>query len=140
MIVEVFTEFGLSVNQSKTEWVHLRMADVPAERGTEAWTTVRQLGSLLGERPDVPRRIQLASEAYRSLYSLWLRREKVSLPRRVRLYNAFVLPVLLYNSATWGLPDADLSRLSACCTGDSCARWQGSAFRTGSRTWHSMTS
>ena len=74
---------------------------------------VRQLGSLLGDAADVRRRMQLASVAFRSLYTLWLRREKVSLRRRVRLYNAFVLPVLLYNCGTWGLTRVMLDRLSA---------------------------
>ena len=55
----------------------------------------------------------MAAAAFRSLYCLWLRRERVSLRRRIRLYNAYVLPVLLYNCGTWGLNEADLKRVSA---------------------------
>ena len=33
--------------------------------------------------------------------------------RRVRMYNAFVLPVLMYNCASWGLTDANMAKLAS---------------------------
>ena len=38
---------------------------------------------------------------------------QISLLLRLRLYSAFVLPVLTYNMGTWGLTKTELSRLDA---------------------------
>ena len=45
------------------------------------------------------------------MYSLWLRRQIVPAAIHLRLYNAIVLPTLLYNCETWGLPTSVLTRL-----------------------------
>ena len=63
------------------------------------------------EEKDIKRRIDLASQAYGRFHSLWLRRQHVSEKRRSRLYNALVLPVLLYNCGTCGPTKAMLERL-----------------------------
>ena len=66
------------------------------------WRSVKSLGSLLGDSQDVSRRKQLAAAAYRTLMTVWCRRLLISEKRRLRLYNAFVLPVLTHNCGTWG--------------------------------------
>jgi hypothetical protein len=71
----------------------------PAPRGEEPWRKVRSLGTLLGTTEDVGRRKGLAAAAMRKLYLLWPRRVIVTERRRLRLYNAFVLPTLTYNLA-----------------------------------------
>ena len=74
----------------------------------------RKLGSLLGEAEDVaPRRKQLANVAFRKLSTVWFRRSRISLLLRLRLYDSFVVPVLVYNMGTWGLTKAELERLDA---------------------------
>ena len=73
----------------------------------------RKLGSLLGEAEDVARRKQLANVAFRKLSTVWFRRSRISLPLRLRLYESFVVPVLIYNMGTWGLTKAELDRLDA---------------------------
>ena len=45
--------------------------------------------------------------------ALWLRKDHVSIDRRVRLYKAFVPLALLYNCCTWGATKACMSRLDA---------------------------
>jgi len=45
------------------------------------------------------------------MYSLWRRRDKVSEATRIKLYNAFVLPVLMYNCCNWGPTAADLQHV-----------------------------
>ena len=79
----------------------------------DAWEGVRKLGSLLGEENDINRRKSLASGAFKSIGSLWRRGRRVALWRRIRIYNAYVLPVLTYNCATWGLTDTEIRSLSA---------------------------
>ena len=83
-------DWSLTVNETKTEFLHLTST-------SDSWRSSRQLGSLIGDSEDLERRKDLASSAYSRMYSLWLRRGKVSEQRRIRLYNALVLPVLLYN-------------------------------------------
>ena len=68
---------------------------------------------LLGEAEDVARRKQLANVAFRKLSTVWFRRSRISLPLRLRLYESFVVPVLIYNMGTWGLTKAELDRLNA---------------------------
>ena len=45
--------------------------------------------------------------------TVWFRRSRISLPLRLRLYDSFVVPVLIYNMGTWGLTKAELERLDA---------------------------
>ena len=93
-------EWSLTINASKTERSSVcRHAD----RVDEEWRMTCKLGSLLGEAEDVARRKQLANVAFRKLSTVWFRRSRISLPVRLRLYESFVVPVLIYNRGTWGL-------------------------------------
>jgi len=67
----------------------------------------------MGDCEDIDRRKQLAAAAYSSMYNTWKRRDKVSEKTRLRLYSAFVLPVLLYNCGTWGTTNTVLESLDA---------------------------
>ena len=98
-------DWSLTVNETKTEFLHLTST-------SDSWRSSRQLGSLIGDSEDLERRKDLASSAYGRMYSLWLRRGKVSEQRRIRLYNALVLPVLLYNCGAWGLTAAQAESLN----------------------------
>ena len=107
----MFHAFGFSVNESKTEWIRVHRLPRADEEG---WRRVRQLGNLLGDKQDADRRMHLAAAAFRSLKHVWARAGRVSLGRRIRLYNAYVLPVLTYNCGAWGLNIADMGKLAAC--------------------------
>ena len=103
-------EWSLAINASNTERSSVcRHAD----RVDEEWRMTRKLGSLLEEAEDVARRKQLANVAFRKLSTVWFRRSRISLPLRLRLYESFVVPVLIYNMGTWGLTKAELDRLDA---------------------------
>ena len=67
----------------------------------------------MGTPEDIKRRMQQAAIAFRRMYALWLRKDHVSIDRRVRLYNAFVLLALLYNCCTWGPTKACMDRVDA---------------------------
>ncbi|XP_065189344.1 uncharacterized protein LOC135819973 [Sycon ciliatum] len=99
-ITKVLREWHLKVNEEETEQTTLRRA---GDRLAEIWRKTRKLGSLLGDEQDVIRRKQLATAAFRSLFVVWCRRELISEKLRLRLYQAFVIPVLTYNGGTWGL-------------------------------------
>ena len=98
-------EWSLTINASKTERSSVcRHAD----RVDEEWRMTRKLGSLLGEAKDVARRKQLANVAFRKLSTVWFRWSRISLPLRLRLYESFVVRVLIYNMGTWGLTKTKL--------------------------------
>lgn len=77
----------------------------PASFDTCKWRHAKALGSLLGDEEDLARRIQLAAVAFRQHTKLFMRRALVSPKVRLRIYKAFVLPVLLYNIAALGLSE-----------------------------------
>ena len=120
-IADVFCEYVFKVNVSKTEWTKVHLDEDKSKRGKEDWRKVRQLGNLLGDLEDVNRRKQLASVAFGSLYSLCISVQRTIIfvfavhlcIRRVRLYNAYVLPVLTYNCSIWCLTDAEMGKLSS---------------------------
>ena len=103
-------QWALRVNNTKTEWTELGRS---VDRIDERWRTSRKLGSLLGNIEDVTCRRQLAEAAFRSMWSLWKRRGLIREPLRMRLYCAFIMPILLYNSGTWGLTVASERSLDA---------------------------
>ena len=83
------------------------------DRAHEPWSTKRKLGSLLGDAEDVARRMQLANISFHKMWTVWFRGAQISLLLRLRLYSAFILPVLTYNMGTWGLTKTELNRLDA---------------------------
>ena len=67
---------------------------------------------LSSQSSHVARRKQLAARAFQSMFSLWKRRDIISEHLRIRLYNAFVLPILLYNCGTRALTTTGEARLA----------------------------
>ena len=96
--------WNLQVNETKTEITTV-------SRETDSWKKVRKLGSLLDIAEDVDRRKILATTAFNSMYQIWIRRHSIQETRLIRLYNAVVLPILIYNSGTWGLTKGQLHSL-----------------------------
>ena len=110
VIDHTLRQWALRVNNTKTEWTELGRS---VDRVDEHWRTSRKLGSLMGDIEAVTRRRQLAEAAFRSMLSLWKRRLLIREPLRLRLYCAFILPILLYISGTWGLTVASERSLKA---------------------------
>ena len=103
-------EWSLQLNAAKTERTSVSRQ---VDRAHEPWRTTRKLGSLLGDAEDVARRMHLANVSFHKMWTVWFRGAQISLPLRLRLYSAFVLPVLTYNMGTWGLTKTELNRLDA---------------------------
>ena len=57
--------------------------------------------SLLCTEKDIQRRIILAEIAFKKFEKVWLSGKKISLERKLRLYEAQVVSVLIYNSNSW---------------------------------------
>ena len=95
---------NLKVNNSKTE--HTILARNKNQE-QEKWRSTKKLGSLLGDREDIARRKQLAIAAMNDMNAIWIRNIHTGCKLRLQLYNSTVLPVLMYNSSTWGLSKTD---------------------------------
>ena len=100
---------NLLVNDDKTENTVFRRDT----RINEPWRMSKKLGSLLGDSEDIQRRKNLAIAASCKLNKIWIGKSKVSLKRRLHLYNSLVKPVLLYNCETWGLSKSEAEKLDS---------------------------
>jgi hypothetical protein len=74
-----------------------------------------KLGTLLGDCEQICRRKQLASAAFNNLKRLWSRNKniKVETSTRLKLYNAYIIPIMTYNACTSALTDTELQELEA---------------------------
>ncbi|KAG6623819.1 putative EndonucleaseReverse transcriptase [Phytophthora cinnamomi] len=114
----ILARWSLAMNSSKTELTAVARASTSTptrhvRAQEEAWRDTKKLGSLLGDAEDVSRRKQLARAALNRMWTLWLRTSSTSERTRVRLYNSYVLPILLYNCGTWALTKGDVLGLES---------------------------
>jgi hypothetical protein len=112
MIPTILAEQNLKVNPEKTEFIHLKRSKITEEH----WRKVKKLGSLLGDSEDVIHRKNLATNALAKLKELWKRSQRIHLAKKLRIYNALVKSILLYNCETWGLTKANRKQLDALAT------------------------
>ena len=109
IVSNILKEDNLIVNNEKTE--HTVIKRIEKNKNAELWRHTKKLGSLLGDSEDIARRKQLAIVAFGNLNNIWIRKDKVREELRIKLYNALVKPVLLYNCSTWGLTKVDEQQL-----------------------------
>ena len=117
----IFEEWNLHVNEAKTEFVHFYLAsrgDVDSDGNllvdNEAWRASKSLGSLLCSTRDIMHRIVLAHSAFQTYSKVWLQGSKISLRRKLLVYEAQVVSVLLYNCGCWSAPKHVLFKLDVC--------------------------
>ena len=67
--------------------------------GNELWRKSITLGSMLCSKEDISRRICLGYAAFNKLKKAW--NHKIPLSKRLLLYEALVVSVLMYNSSCW---------------------------------------
>ena len=77
----------------------------------EPWRSSKLLGSLLCSERDVASRCIKGDIAFRKFEKVWLAGKKISLDRRLRLYEAQVVSVMLYNSNSWCATNITLNKL-----------------------------
>ena len=94
---DCLAEWSLQINAAKTERTSVSRQ---VDREHEPWRTTRKLGSILGDAEDVARRMKLANVSFHKMWTVWFRGAQISLHLRLRLYSAFVLPILTYNMGT----------------------------------------
>ena len=119
-IKEVLSDWNLIVNKSKTEFARLYLADkseltrsgksVRKEK-LEDWRSNKSLGSLLCSEKDIERRRQLGNVAFANYQKCWLKGAKIPLSTKIKLYDALVVSVMLYNSNSWSAPTNVIEKL-----------------------------
>ena len=126
MRMELVTQrFGINISAKKSEvmYVGRGQGNVRAEDIQIRGQTVREveeftyLGSVVTAdgriNQDIERRRAGARRAFGSLRQrLWSRRE-ISLKVKMRIFNAIVLPVLLYGATAWAVTRTEENRLNA---------------------------
>ena len=118
---EILEEWNLFVNEDKTEHVHFYIADkdeVDAKgepvKNREPWRNTISLGSRLCSKADISRRCILAYAAFEKYSKVWAEKSRISLPVKIKLYEAFVTPVLLYNCNSWAAPQNIINKVDVC--------------------------
>ncbi len=114
---EILKSWNLFVNEDKTDFTHVYLAR-PWEKdatgkviaGSEEWRKSITLGSMLCSKADIQRRISLGYAALNKYQKAWSKK-KIPLQKRLLLYEALVVSVLMYNSSCWAAPKAALEKL-----------------------------
>ena len=106
----ILEDWSLFVNESKTVFTRVYLADVDAVdshnnkiRGNEEWRDTVLLGSKLCSERDIANRCNKANVAFYTYKNLWLNSSvQICESRKLKLYEALVTSVLLYNCSSWG--------------------------------------
>ena len=118
---EILEEWNLFVNESKTEFTHIYLAeknevDDKGEplRGREPWRSSISLGSKLCSNEDIKRRSILANLAFQNYKKVWEQGKRIPLKTRLKIYEAQVVSVLMYNCSCWAASKQLLNKLDIC--------------------------
>jgi len=112
---------GLRVSWPKTKFQNLGSGPRPSNitvdgNVVESVDSFIYLGSLQSAtgycRPDMKRRIAMASSVMSSLSKVW-RDRRLQLTTKIFVYRTLVLPVLLYAAETWTILAADVKTIEA---------------------------
>ena len=119
-IKEILAKWNLFLNADKTEFTRFYLAEMNEKNNAgksirklkeEEWRNTKALGSLMCSIKDIQRRCQLANVAFLSLDKCWLQGTKISLPIKIRLYDALVVSVMIYNGNSWSAPAHVIEKL-----------------------------
>ena len=79
-------------------------------RGHEEWRNHKVLGSILCSVEDIKKKCILGNAAYANFKKLWSRKE-ISINRKLNIYEAQVVSIMLYNCKSWAAPAHVLEHL-----------------------------
>ena len=116
LATEILNDWNLFVNEDKTDFTHVYLASSGEKdeqgnliAGKELWRESITLGSMLCSKEDITRRISLGYAAFNKYNKAW--NNKIPLEKRLLLYEALVVSVMMYNSSCWAAPKSVLEKL-----------------------------
>jgi hypothetical protein len=98
-----FQKFNLKVNEGKTEYLTIN-------RESCGTADIKKLGSRVNCIADMNYRFEKAREAFRLMRKIWVGEKYVSLGTRIKMYKAYVIPILTYNLGTTVLIKTKMDR------------------------------
>jgi len=104
-IPKVLKERNLNINDTKTE----KFVVNSSVQNTN-WRECKYVGSLLGTNEDIKRRTELTNIAYSSLKTIF-NSKKVNEDTKLRIFNALLESIFLYNSEVWGLTNKQENKI-----------------------------
>ena len=114
-VKDILGRYDLRVNEDKTEDTILKRGkhDRKKKIKNEPWRDTIKLGSKLGDKEDIIRRKNISTGKMVQMRKILNRKKIVKTAKKMKLYNALVKSVLLYNSSTWGLTKDDENKLDS---------------------------
>ena len=98
-IPQTLKDKNLNVNETKTEEYTIKRNE------DEAWKSCKYLDSMLDTRKDITRRKGFAMAAYNKMKHI-LENQHISTDIKMRIFNAYVSSIFLYNSELWTVTQA----------------------------------
>ena len=96
-------KYNLEVNPQKTEITTLTSLDN---------IKTKKLGTYLSMDKEISHRKALTLVAMNKLWILW-HKNKISQNKKLKMFNAYILPILLHNCGTWSLTKTSEKKLDA---------------------------
>ena len=117
----VLKQWNLNVNEQKTEFIHVYLANkadckpdgTPLAKDEE-WRVSKLLGLLLCSTKDILHRINLGNIAFNKFKAVWIQGKRISLNRKIQIYEAQVVSVIMYGSSSRAAPKYILEKLDIC--------------------------
>ena len=111
----VLREWNLNINASKTEFVEFYLA-TPGEEDAnkEPWRQTKLLGSYMCSIYDIHMRCIAGNVAFNNYKNVWLQGRRISIKRRIIVYEAMVVSVIMYNCSSWAATNETLRQLDVC--------------------------
>jgi len=115
-------DFICNINTEKTEFTHVYLAPVgetiPGRedtllRGNEEWRKNKILGSLLCSEKDIAARCIAGNNAFYKFIKIWST-QKISISRKIAVYEAQVVSIIMYNCSSWSPTAQALEKLDIC--------------------------
>jgi hypothetical protein len=94
------------MNVSKTEHTKLTKQTVHIN-------TTKKLGTKMSDQQDVTYRIGQATQAYGLMHKLWLSKKHITPSSKIRMYNACIKPILMYNTSAMASTQIIMEKLNS---------------------------
>ena len=82
--------------------------------GKEEWRKGKILGSLLCSTSDIEACCVMGNITFQSFWKIWIQGSKIPLTKKLQLYNATCVSIMLYNCNSWAAPKAAMDTYFTC--------------------------